>query len=62
MDAVILKKNKQKNKKKKSSILKFELKNLLSLTLMHSERPKLHTILAFLSAVGLMLFEFDDKR
>ena len=25
------------------------------LTLLHSERPKLHTILAFLSAIGLML-------
>ena len=25
----------------------------LSLTLLHSERPKLHTILAFLSAIGL---------
>ena len=24
-----------------------------SLTLLHSERPKLHTILAFLSAIGL---------
>ena len=26
---------------------------LTSLTLLHSERPKLHTILAFLSATGL---------
>ena len=26
------------------------------LTLLHSERPKLYTILAFLSAVGLNLF------
>ena len=25
----------------------------LSLTLLHSERPKMHTILAFLSAIGL---------
>ena len=25
-----------------------------SLILLHSERPKLHTILAFLSAIGLM--------
>ena len=25
------------------------------LTLLHSERPKLHTILAFLSAIGLSL-------
>ena len=25
----------------------------MCLTLLHSERPKLHTILAFLSAVGL---------
>ena len=28
------------------------------LTLLHSEKPKLHTILAFLSAVGLKLFMF----
>ena len=27
--------------------------NRLLLTLLHSERPKLHTILAFLSAIGL---------
>ena len=27
----------------------------LHLTLLHSERPKLYTILAFLSAVGLIL-------
>ena len=27
----------------------------LALTLLHSKRPKLHTILAFLSAVGLAL-------
>ena len=26
---------------------------MLCLTLLHSERPKLHTILAFLSAIGL---------
>ena len=28
---------------------------LCSLTLLHSERPKLYTILAFLSAIGLMV-------
>ena len=28
---------------------------LFTLTLLHSERPKLHTILVFLSAVGLKL-------
>ena len=27
------------------------------LTLLHSERPKLHTILAFLSAIGLTIFQ-----
>ena len=27
---------------------------MYSLTLLHSERPKLYTILAFLSAIGLM--------
>ena len=31
-----------------------KIKNLLiTLTLLHSERPKLHTILAFLGAIGL---------
>ena len=29
------------------------LEQFLSLTLLHSERPRLHTILAFLSAIGL---------
>ena len=29
------------------------LKSLIYLTLLHSERPKLYTILAFLSAIGL---------
>ena len=29
----------------------------LTLTLLHSERPKLHTILAFLSAIGLTTHE-----
>ena len=29
----------------------------LTLTLLHSERPKLHTILAFLSATGLTTHE-----
>ena len=36
-----------------------------SLTLLHSDRPKLHTILAFLSAIGLtdlhVSFEFRIK-
>ena len=27
--------------------------SFLDLTLLHSERPKLHTLLAFLSAIGL---------
>ena len=31
------------------------------LTLLHTERPKLHTILAFLSAVGLMIAAFFRK-
>ena len=30
-------------------------KSQKSLTLLHSERPKLHAILAFLSAIGLRL-------
>ena len=30
----------------------------VALTLLHSEKPKLHTILAFLSAIGLMLDQF----
>ena len=30
-----------------------EFTKILGLTLLHSERPKLHTILAFLSAIGL---------
>ena len=28
---------------------------------MHSERPKLYTILAFLSAVGLRLYKFSPE-
>ena len=41
------------------NLVKFSLDQLRSvshgegLTLLHSERPKLHTILAFLSAIGL---------
>ena len=31
---------------------------LFGLTLLHSERPKLHTILAFLSAIGLRVDHF----
>ena len=30
------------------------------LSLMHSERPKLYTILAFLSAIGLTKFSVND--
>ena len=30
------------------------------LTLLHSERPKLYIILAFLSAIGFRLSEFGD--
>ena len=32
-----------------------------SLTLLHSERPKLHTILAFLSAIGLKGHNYMEK-
>ena len=31
---------------------------MAKLTLLHSERPKLHTVLAFLSAIGLYSIEF----
>ena len=31
------------------------------LTLLHSERPKLYTILAFLSAIGLTKQNFQDQ-
>ena len=34
------------------------LEQIFPLTLLHSERPKLHTILAFLSAVGLRVDSF----
>ena len=34
--------------------MSFERATAFLLTLLHSERPKLYTILAFLSAVGLM--------
>ena len=33
-------------------------KKPLTLTLLHSERPKLHAILAFLSAIGLTQLAF----
>ena len=33
--------------------LKLKRKKILVLTLLHSERPKLYTILAFMSAIGL---------
>ena len=36
-----------------SSKLRFGKVDHFTLTLVHSERPKLHTILALLSAVGL---------
>ena len=42
--------------------------NLYSLTLLHSERPKLYTILAFLMAIGLSRyfeiseFEYNGHR
>ena len=32
----------------------FCISQILNLTLLHSERPKLYTILAFLSVIGLM--------
>ena len=35
---------------------KIKMKNTTLLTLVHSERPKLYTILAFLSALGLNMF------
>ena len=34
----------------------------ICLTLLHSERPKLHTILAFLSAIGLKSYLKDWRR
>ena len=46
-----------KNKKilqKKMIFMSFESTIVFLLTLLHSERPKLYTILAFLSAVGFM--------
>ena len=33
-----------------------------SLILLHSERPKLYTILAFLSAIGLMEVKLEKKK
>ena len=41
----------KKPKKENEMVEKVEL---LTLIILHSERPKLHTILAFLSAVGLI--------
>ena len=38
-----------------SSLLKIWLKNAYTLTLLHSEQPKLHRVLAILSAIGLKL-------
>ena len=38
---------------------KHQLLLCISLTLLHSERPKLCTILAFLSAVGLFLLQYS---
>ena len=35
------------------------LYNSPALTLLHSERPKLYTILAFLSAIGLMVNQLN---
>ena len=37
--------------------LNLHLHLMFRLTLLHSERPKLYTILAFLSAMGLKLFK-----
>ena len=36
-------------------------RSILSLTLLHSERPKLYTILAFMSAVGLTVASFNGE-
>ena len=44
-----------------SSILPelWPIENVTILTLLHSERPKLYTILAFLSAIGLSLLNIQ---
>ena len=36
------------------------VQNVVSLTLLHSERPKLYSILVFLSAIGLTKFLVED--
>ena len=36
------------------------VQSIVSLTLLHSERPKLYAVLAFLSAVGLMKSLVED--
>ena len=35
---------------------------LITLTLLHSERPKLNTVLAFLSAIGFIMLDFTEKN
>ena len=50
-----------KDKNKKLKVLSAAI-FLGSLTLFHSERPKLHTILAFLSAIGLRANSFKNCR
>ena len=40
------------------SCYEYWLYDLFYLTLLHSERPKLPTILAFLSAIGLNLYSY----
>ena len=37
------------------------INTVCGLALLHSERPKLHTILAFLSAVGLIIFFLKNE-
>ena len=41
--------------------IQLKAKVCLILTLLHSERPKLYTILAFLSAIGLKQFHLFLK-
>ena len=36
--------------------------SVLSLTLVHSERPKLHAILVFLSAIGLIFSNSEQLK
>ena len=50
----------KKNKKilqKNMIYMSFESTSVFLLTLLHSDRPKLYTLLAFLSAKGLMVKE-----